>query len=416
MKNLATNKQLLKWTLIFFGIFCIIVARRPDIIFNVQPWAEDGAVWLANSNNNGFWSSLLLPHSGYYQTIPRLTYGIALDFGIGNAALVANVIAISIRCFFVMFILSERLSFIDIKYRASAVIYFLLMPNIAEGYVNITNTQWYLSLYLMAVLIADEAESSAWKVHDMVLLIISLLSGPFVVFIAPCLLLKRIAQRGGIIPAIRRINSFDAMVALCLFIQVTAIVASAEARSHAPLGASFETLCNIVSYRVIDGTFISVDHITPMAQKTALNMFMFAVLTITIMIASIRSGWRFRISALFPVLVIAFSLASPMMSLDKPQWPIFLNAGTGERYFFISNFSFFCMLLYLVHKAGKVAQPVIAMLFIVLAPLFFSYFSIPPLSQVGYQDDLAKFGSLHKGDSMDLHINPPGWAMHLIKR
>ncbi|MGE1562061.1 hypothetical protein [Pantoea septica] len=123
--------------------FIVLVLRRPDIVTHAQPWAEDGRVWMAGIYNNGFWSSLFLPQNGYFQTISRLTYGIALWFGLSKAALVANIIAILIRCFFVGFLLSNRMNFIDIKYRIAVALYFILMPNVSEGFINITNVRWY---------------------------------------------------------------------------------------------------------------------------------------------------------------------------------------------------------------------------------------------------------------------------------
>ncbi|MDU5780286.1 MAG: hypothetical protein E6Z83_05720 [Pantoea sp.] len=122
--------------------FVLLVLRRPDIVTHAQPWAEDGRVWMAGIYNNGFWSSLFLPQNGYFQTISRITYGVALWFGLSHAALVANILAILIRCFFVGLVLSSRMNFIGIWYRMALVIYFIFMPNVAEGFVNITNVRW----------------------------------------------------------------------------------------------------------------------------------------------------------------------------------------------------------------------------------------------------------------------------------
>ena len=65
---------------IYIIVFVVIVLRRPDIIFNAQPWAEDG-LWMASVYTEGFWSSLLAPQNGYFQTISRLAYGLGLLWG-----------------------------------------------------------------------------------------------------------------------------------------------------------------------------------------------------------------------------------------------------------------------------------------------------------------------------------------------
>lgn len=416
MKKLNKAETLLCWMTLFVMTFFIIASRRPDIIFNPQPWAEDGKIWLESIYNNGFWSSIFLPQNGYYQTISRLTYGIAIVFGISKAALVANTIAISIRCFFILFLLSQRLSFIKIQYRIVTAVYFLIMPNLWEGYVNITNAHWYLSLYLMAVVLADDTNSRIWKLHDYTLLIISALSGPFVVFIAPCLIIKRISQRGGIINAIKGINAFDITMAVCCVIQVAAILTSSDTeRSPAPLGATFSLLIDIIGYRVVGGSFFPNEYITSMAGRHELNIILCAALVLTMICLLWKSDWRYKSAVLFPVLMLGFALAKPMISLDQPQWPPLLVPGVGERYFFITNFSFFCLILFVVNKISKGSNIPLLILAIVTTPFMLRGYTIPPMAEVGYRQDIKTFSGLASGESMQIHINPPGWTMELRK-
>ncbi|CAI3924348.1 hypothetical protein [Commensalibacter papalotli (ex Botero et al. 2024)] len=417
------NKKLI-YILIFVAIFFVIAARRPDILLHPQLWAEDGKIWLSGAYNQGIYS-FLLPQNGYYQTISRLTFSIGLLFGLSKAALVANIIAISIRCCLVMFILSSRISFIHISYRIAAVIYFLFMPNLSEGYVNITNVQWYLSIYLFMIIFADDAESFSWKLHDYIVLIIAALSGPFVIFLSACLFIKRVAQWGGIINAVKRINYFDIIMVICFVIQALAIIltVSSHARSSAPLGASFSLLIKILSTRIVLGTFFSNDMVFNFASKECFVFFkgwlsfalMFVVM-ISICKAIISSGWRFWISVIFPSLIIGFTLANPMMSLTEDQWPTFLIPGGGERYFFITNFAFFCFILFIISQMGKFSQALLSCLMICIVPLFFLNFSIPPLAHVGFREDIKKFDLLPKGQEMSIRINPQGWQMDLKKK
>lgn len=137
-ENIKNKKYILNVT-IFLIIVFLIIMRRPDIITNAQPWAEDGRFWLQDAYNNGIFNTLFMPENGYFQTISRLTYSVALLFGLSKAALVANIIGILIRACFIAFILSSRIKFAPIAYRATVALYILLMPNVAEGYPNITN-------------------------------------------------------------------------------------------------------------------------------------------------------------------------------------------------------------------------------------------------------------------------------------
>lgn len=413
--ELKSTKSIYFFVLFFCLVFLLIAARRPDIIKNAQPWAEDGLIWLQSINNNGFWSSLFLPQNGYYQTISRLVYGFSLLFGIKNAALIASVMAISIRCFMVLFLLSNRMRFCDFLYRIPIAIYFIFMPNVTEGYVNITNAHWYLSMYFMMVLVADKPDTRLWKIHDLLILIISSLSGPFVAFFAPCLFIKRYSERGGVIKAIKGIDFFDVVMILCVIIQVVAIIFSSTSdRSSAPLGASIALLADIISYRVVCGTFLDSAYINPIINAKFFNLVIFSMLLISVLFFFVRSGWRFKVLALFPILMIGFALAKPMISMTDPQWPLFLVA--GERYFIVTNLFFFSFVVFIFSKLGKLSEIAILLLSIAMLPFYIQYFNIPPLADVGYKESIDKFIMLNKGDTMDININPPGWAMHLIKR
>jgi hypothetical protein len=401
---------------LLFGIlFFAIASRRPDILTNAQPWAEDGAVWMMEIHNNGFWRSIFLPQNGYYQTISKLTYGFALMFGVAKAALVANMVAIALRALLVLFLLSERMRFVQLPYRLAVAAYLLLMPNLGEGYVNITNAHWYTAIYMMMVLIAEPPRSRGGVAHDILILVISALSGPFVVFYAPCLAIKRWHEHGGLLKAIRRVNGFDMVMVACLTLQMMAILASSTSdRSTAPLGATLPILAQIIQQRVVLGTFFQgIPFPLPNSSWPALALLI--VLAASIAMAAFRYGWRYQILALFPILMISFALAKPMISLTEPQWPVLLNAGAGERYFFVTNFFMFCHVTFLVSRLDRYAHTALLLFSMVMLFLYVAYFKISPLAEVGYKEQIRHFQQLPKGETMTIDINPPGWKMQLVR-
>lgn len=418
--NSLTTKILSKPFFLFFFLFAIVVLRRPDIINNAQPWAEDGIFWLQGIYNDGFWSSLLLPANGYYQTISRLTYGFALIFGVNNAALVANCIAIAIRVTFVLFILSPRMSFISIPYRVALALYIILMPNLTEGYVNITNIHWYLSMYLMCIIVANHPHSKKEKAHDYFVLIISALSGPFVIFMAPALLLRRIAERGNIVNTIKKINTFDVIFTITFLIQIISILLSSSAtRSNAPLGFSIQLLADIITYRVFIGTFIKNSWLA-FEGGHFISIVIFLLVILSLAYYTYKSGWRFLALLIFPVLMISFGLAKPMMSMQDPQWPLFLTPDTGERYFFVTNVAFYSFVLFIISRVARANQKAghlfLLGINVVMIILYSNYFKISPLVEVGYKQQIEDFKNSPVGTEQDININPPGWKMHLIKK
>jgi hypothetical protein len=417
MNSIPRAKIIIFWLMIFCLIFIAMTARRPDVIFNAQPWAEDGRIWLKGVYESGLWNSLFKPQDGYFQTIPRLTYGIALAFGLGKAALVSNVISISIRVFFLLFILSKRFSFIDMKFRVIAAIYFIMMPNVAEGFVNITNVHWYLSMYLLAVIIASPAPTTISKIHDTSVMVLSGLSGPFVIFLAPCLIIKRLHERGGFLNALKGINIFDVTMATCCVIQILSILtAGGGPRSPAPLGASFDLFTHIITAKLFFGTFFDNTFSANFAKIYAVRISVFILLSLGILYSIATSGWRIRSIAVFPIIMLSFALAKPMVSFIEAQWPPIINPGVGERYFFITNFCFFLYCLFIISKIRKNQNLVLLAFCCVLIPFLISSFRIPALAEVGYKSDILKFNNAHTGESVNIRINPPGWSMDLIKK
>ncbi|MGK3114145.1 glucosyl transferase [Candidatus Pantoea formicae] len=397
--------------------FLLLVLRRPDIVTHAQPWAEDGRVWMAGIYNNGFWSSLFLPQNGYFQTISRITYGIALWFGLSHAALVANILAILIRCFFVGLVLSGRMNFIGIWYRIAFVIYFILMPNVAEGFVNITNVHWYLSMYLVAVVMAKDAESLPEKTHDFLVLVISGLSGPFVVFIAPCLIIKRIYTRGGLINAIKGINLFDVVMAICCVIQLWAILTtSGSTRIDAPLGYSFGLLADIVSCRIIYGSFLPFSMAREMSAHGNVNAGLFIILCIGLIFAFFRYGWRVKCLILFPLLMIGFALKSPVIAIGQPQWPLIFNTESGERYFYVTNIALACLAIVLASSITKFRIAILSVGVIIFLAFVPKHFRLPALPESGYYQDVQSFDEKPSGETVSIRILPPGWDMKLIKK
>lgn len=407
----------LLWIAILCITFAAIVLRRPDIILNAQPWAEDGVVWMQNIHNNGFFSTIFLPQNGYYQTISKLAFWLGLSFGVEHAALIANVVAILIRCFMVIFLLSNRLRSINICYRISIAIYFILMPNIDEGYVNITNAHWYLSMYLMMILVAESPESKLGRIHDYVVLIIAALSGPFIVFIAPCLFIKRIYERNGFVKAIKGINTFDILAAILTVIQIIAILTtSTDTRSKAPLGASYSLLSDIISYRVFIGTFFDNVATKGLSAYTTLNTIAFTSFALISIYLFIRGGEKVKILFLFPILMIGFSLARPMMANNSDQWPAFLIPGAGQRYFFITNVFFYVFVMYLLSRIGKYGKLTAIALPALLASTYYSYFNIYPLPDVNYKNNIMKYYETPVGESINIQINPGRWQVTLQRK
>lgn len=413
INQIKYNDLIIK-VLLFISIFILIIMRRPDIVTNAQPWAEDGTIWIQNLYNNGLFDSIIRPQNGYYQTVARLIYSISLVFGLENAPLVANILSTIIRVSFVLFVISKRFSYIDLKFRAAFIGYFLLMPNISEGYVNATNAQWYLAIYMIAYLIADKPVSKSWKIHDFILIVISSLSGPFVVFLALPYLIKRVNENGGIISTFKSINANDLAFSACFVIQFASILFSqSETRSSAPLGAELFLFCDIFYYKVVRGLFLDNNGIV--GSRDSAHLLITAIFVSTILYLAFKKSWRYVVVLLSISLIIGFGLAKPMMSLDKPQWDFFLLP-VGDRYFLIPQLGIFCAILALISTAEKYKN----ILLLAFVAISFNYcaksFSIDSLPDIKYREQVEQFNNKNNGETFVINSFPPGWTITLIKK
>ncbi|MGL5098757.1 MAG: hypothetical protein ACRC6B_01775 [Fusobacteriaceae bacterium] len=114
--------------------------------------------------------------------------------------------------------------------------------------------------------------------------------------------------------------------------------------------------------------------------------------------------------------MIAFALAKPMMSLTGEQWPLFLLPEAGGRYFYVTNIFLYIFLLHFVSRLGRYAKIILATITIAMLPLYYSYYKIPAMEEVGYRNGVIGYESLSVGESISIPINPPGWFLTLIKQ
>ncbi|KAA5979217.1 hypothetical protein F3I52_04505 [Pantoea sp. M_8] len=227
--------------------------------------------------------------------------------------------------------------------------------------------------------------------------------------------MKRVCQHGGIVNAVRKINSFDIVFTLCFLIQLYTILTSSGAtRSSAPLGASIQLFSDITFYRIIRGALID-NTWKPGINGNQASIALNVIIITSILYYALKSGWRYKSILLFPSLMLGFALAKPMMSMTDPQWPLFLSPLGGERYFFVTNIAFFSFITFLTSKTKR---PAIALLClnILMATMYIRHFHIYPYFEVGYKEQIRLFENSPPGTEADISINPPGWKMHLIKK
>src|SRR6185503_5105132 len=76
---------------VMLAVVLLAITRRPDLFFNPEFWAEDGAVWYTAAYHNGFWSTVLQPYPEYLAVPQRVVAYISTLPPLSVAPLLMNV-------------------------------------------------------------------------------------------------------------------------------------------------------------------------------------------------------------------------------------------------------------------------------------------------------------------------------------
>lgn len=171
--------------------------RRYDAFLNPQLWAEDGIVFLQQHYDLGL-RALTTPYAGYLNTAQRL---IVLFFGgIGfNMLYIPTLYCVTIGL--IMWGIGYRLwlssASLGIRNRIAYAVMFVFVPITSDVFLNITNLNGILSLYLINRLFIKEhgiRTTAGWVLDTLVILVISL-SGPASILLCPVIAVMLVMER-----------------------------------------------------------------------------------------------------------------------------------------------------------------------------------------------------------------------------
>ena len=298
------------------------------------------------------------------------------------------------------------------------------MPGLAEVHANITNTHWYMSLYMILIILSKPAVNKAGKLHDYLIIIISALSGPFVILTIPIVLFKIWPKKVTMHLGLNKFKTyllknklFFIILVLALLQLATVVITTESSRSNAPLGFSFDLLHQIVTNRVFLGSIITIRYVLKLTSNNYASYVLCFTGLATITFALFKSNWQTRLMILFAAGILALSLIKPMVTSQGDQWPL-LPYTAGDRYFVIPNIIFFyCFSFTMLNLLkGKFLYLLVAPIFSACIFFMVQQFRMPPLIDTGYKSSVNSFNSLEKGRSIHIPINPEGFSMELIKK
>lgn len=395
----------------------IVPFRRLDAFTNPQFFAEDGRYWYADAYNLDLLTPLITPVSGYFQTISRLTGTISLLFPVEIAPLIFSVVSLVVHLLPVFFLLSERFSKISIWLRIIFVLQYVLIPNTAETYLNLTNAQWYLAILAFSILISQDTKRIAWKVFDYSFLILSGLSGPFSILLLPVVVLQMLNNK--------KINKLHAIVITTATIQVASILLTGgSGRMGLHDGFGIIPLYQIYSKQIFMGVTVGpigyewINEKVPFAGILT-NLLSFTSILVVIY-GFIKSKTQIRYATTFAITIFIFSLLFPTVH-NTTTYETMLNA-YHIRYWLIPMLLISITFTSLANDKNKIIK-IVCMMFVALQFFFFlkNYrhihnFQYTPYVDYAYENQVKKFELIDAGEKEVFPINPPGWKMTLIKK
>jgi hypothetical protein len=389
----------------------VMIARRPDIVSNARFWAEDGATYFADAYNDGRWATLLRPFGGYLQLFPRAVFDLATFFPVGTVPALAVWIALAVRAALPAFLFSSRFSWIDWRAKVALSAYFLLMPNLADVHANITNTHWYIGLYLLAVIIADPPRVLPWKVHDWLVLLGCGLTGPMIILLVPALIMRLVAQQRG--PAARW--AFTGVGIGLAVLQLVLLAINGMG------GHELVYLPNALGFLQMLGARTFLGFLTPARWSTALAILPIALPTVAVglivTVAVIVSGnWRTRSVAIMPVLIALVSFYTPVFAGLTSQW-LSLPGAAQSGYFVVASVAWAAtLLIFVTTTLPRLSNVVLAVVALVAGFLILFDFTLPAVDGPEFGPEVARLAAAAPGETVRIPIAPRGWDMTLVKR
>jgi hypothetical protein len=324
---------------VLFVVACLLLAlRRPDAFTRPQFYAEDGKYWYAGAHERGIESWFTI-NGGYIQIMPRIVACLALPLPLTDVPLLFNAVAIALRVLAAFFVLSSRMR-AAIPGRAARLVLFafvLATPGGDELHAILTNAHFALALLAAFVLlVASISCTLGWRVFDLAVVILSGLSGPFCLLLAP-LAVWRAWQTRDV-----WLGWLASVTAACALFQLLANYF--EPRETLPLGATVEELTLILA-RVGTTALFGERGFSMVANGEGPLRWdlAFAIPVAAVVLAVIgrglwigQAGLRFFVG--FAALSLAAALASPLVDPEMDQWawvPLARTPYCGERYWFI---------------------------------------------------------------------------------
>jgi hypothetical protein len=308
----------------------VLIVRRPDALFTAQFWAEDCAVYFKDSIELGV-AALVVPYAGYFTLVQRLVALVASPVPAAFAPLAFNVLALATALLVILRVLSRRL---ELPYRALLALAIVLVPHTGEVFLTATNLQWITALAMVAVVFSRAPQTLVAWIVDVAWLVVAGLSGPFVIFIVPLVIIRMVREGS----TRHRVVILSIAVGCALLHALALATSGAPPASTATVGSLAQRAGIAAAIFVIKGPGImfmggALPYAVPYPLAGALAAALGALALVTLFARrDARERWITASLLLFGAMI---AVATAIKFFQNPRQ--LLEFDHGDRYFFIAR-------------------------------------------------------------------------------
>ncbi|HWR98398.1 MAG TPA: hypothetical protein VN317_08240 [Candidatus Methanoperedens sp.] len=392
--------------------------RETGHFLNPQFWAEDALVFFKQSLEDGFLRSLVTPSSGYLHTFPRLVAGLALLFPPKSTPLIFNLAACAAQMLPIFYLLSGRLR----RYlpspvmRVVAAAVYVAAPNSYETYVNLTNSQWNLTLAALLALLADRPASRWIRGAELCMLAVFAVTGPFGIVLLPCAALnlferRRDAARGWWI-AMTGVLAAGAAAQLPLMLTAERVTAGVGPSVTLPQGLQIITTHAFYNALLGIGRMTEARWANDLATNRGAQLLGLAVVGVLIAFVVLQRHRALGCLLYLSCVTITLSFLSPLNELD--QW---LAPNFAPRYYLYATLFVLYATILLCLRGGRLRWLGAALALLSLTvgiPGDFRYESQRLDTRWG--DQVSVFESLPQGASLHIPVQPSPYVWFTLRK
>jgi hypothetical protein len=289
---------------------------------------------------------------------------------------------------------------------------YLVVPTVQMSSAYLTQTQWYLAVLALLVVVAPRSNRPWWQAFDFVAVTLSGLSGPYAVFLAPAAL------------ALAWIRRTQGQIALGALVLALALLQAGVVIHYLPIQCA--TVLATVHFSLIVGAKLIATRMilvpvlgTPLgfyAAQLGGPILLFGVLAIGLAMLAIALAHGTVEERL--VITVGLVTLGATLLIERRFWLAMVHSNGLMRYWFFPTMTWLAILAIVAFRARThwVRPLAVILLCLVFLAGGLSTWEFSAIPNRHFQATALEFQRARPGQSVRFEEDPPGWSFVLTKR